>query len=278
MGKELALFEKLQDNPQVGIITLNREEAGNALNTEMLNSLSEKLTLAETDLSVRVVILRSQGRHSSFGADLQELVIEDGDHYRNISRGSARKHIEDGRRVVRQMFCLRVPIIGIVHGFTLGGGAEIYSLCDILYGASGGKEEGGLVYGYPEATIGVMAGWMGPEMLTRLIGAQNAKDLHYRGSMIAADEALRRGIVQRLLPLADLFPQAVEWAKAVAGNAPFAVESARRTTNRVLFPDFDELLKKTAQETVSNLLTEDFLLGAAKILKKKKEAPTYNRR
>ena len=98
------------------------------------------------------------------------------------------------------MFHLRVPIIGIAHGFCLGGGAEFYTLCDVLYGASGGKEEGGLMYGFPEPTIGVMAGWMGPELLTKRIGAGNARDLLFSGRTINGDEALRMGVVQALYP------------------------------------------------------------------------------
>jgi len=89
---------------------------------------------------------------------LSELVIEVNGDYSNIPKLDAEQHVGDGRLVANRLFHLRVPTIGIVHGFCLGGGAEFYTLCDVLYGASGSKEEGGLIYGFPEPTIGVMAG------------------------------------------------------------------------------------------------------------------------
>jgi enoyl-CoA hydratase len=195
-----------------------------------------------------------------------------------MPREEAIKHVEDGRIVAGKLFNLRVPTIGIAHGFCLGGGAEFYTLCDVLYGASGGKDEGGLVYGFPEPTIGVMAGWMGPEMLIRRIGAGNARDLLLSGRMVAGAEALTMGVVQALHPQDELLSRALAWAQKVAANAPLAIESARRTLNRVQYPDFAAVLAATGAETVDNLMTADFVKGATKVLKKSKEQPKYERR
>lgn len=278
MPEDVVMFDRVKENQHVAVLTLNRPDAGNALNTPMLEAMSKSLDEVEKEKDVRVLIMRSSGANASFGADLNELVVKEGDGYTNMSKEDAKKHIDDGRIVAEKLFRLRVPTIGIVQGFCLGGGAELYTMCDVLYGASGGKEEGGLMYGLPEPTIGVMAGWMGPEALIKRVGVGYAKDLLLTGRMINGDEAFYIGLVQALLPKDELFGRAMKWAGMVTSNAPLAVESTRRTINRVLYPDFAEIVETTGQETVDNLMTADFIKGATKILKRSKEQPEYERR
>jgi enoyl-CoA hydratase len=278
MGEELVLLERAEENKHVAILTLNRPDAGNALNTPMLEAMAERLDQVNVDTAIRVLIMRSRGKHASFGADVNELVVKTDGGYGTMPKAEAKKHVEDGRVVARKMFGLRVPTIGIAQGFCLGGGAEFFTLCDVLYGAAGGKEEGGLVYGFPEPTIGVMAGWMGPETLIRRIGAGHAMDILCSGRLISADEALSMGVVQALYPKDDLFPQAVKWASSVAANAPYGVESTRRTLMSVLFPEFHHIAQTTGSETVDNLMTNDFVKGATKILTRSKEQPDYDRK
>lgn len=276
---DMILLNKDDRNPAVAVLTLNRPDAGNAFNTPMLMQLSDKLDEIENDHEVRALILTSVGDHSSFGADLNELVIktEDGN-YKNIRYKEAYAHLMDGRQVVSKLFNLRVPTIGCMKGFTLGGGAEIYMMCDLLYGASGGKKEGGLMFGFPEATIGVMAGWMGPEAMVRKIGSATAIDIFCTGRMVDAEEALSQGIIRKAVPADQLFDEAFAWADMITKNAPCAVESTRRTIKRVAFPDFDQWIETTAKETIDNLLTEDFVLGAKKILEREKAQPEYHRK
>jgi enoyl-CoA hydratase len=278
MSNDLILLDKSEENEHIAILTWNRADAGNALNTPMLKALAGRLDEIDDDTSIRVVIMHSTGKQASFGADLNELVVEKDGGYSNMSLEDAEHHINDGRIVSGKLFNLRVPIIGLIHGFCLGGGAEMYTLCDLLYGASGGKEEGGMMYGFPEPTIGVMAGWMGPEMLAKLIGVGHARDILFSGRMIGPDEALSMGVVQALYPKDELMPNALKWASKVAANAPHAVESTRRTVNRVLFGDFEDVLESTGDETLENLMTSDFVKGATKILTKSKEQPTYERK
>jgi len=277
MSSDLVLLEKSEENPHIAILTWNRADAGNALNTPLLEALSETFDEINADTTIRVVIMHSTGKHASFGADLNELVVKTDDGYTNMTNEDAIKHIDDGRMVAEKIFNLRVPVIGILHGFCLGGGAELYTACDVLYAAAGGKAEGGLVYGFPEPTIGVMAGWMGPENLMKRIGAGYAKDILLSGRFVTAEEALSMGIVQGLFPKEELMSRAMDWAKSVATNAPHAVESTRRTLNRVVFPHFKEVVDSTGTETVDNLMTADFVKGAKKILTKSKEQPEYER-
>jgi len=278
MAEDVVLLDKVKENKHVAVLTLNRPKEGNALNTPMLEAMSEKLDEVEEDKSIRVMVMRSEGENTSFGADVNELVVKKGEAYTNMSKEDAKKHIDDGRIVAKKLHGLRVPTIGIIQGFCLGGGAEFYTLCDVLYGASGGKDAGGLMYGFPEPTIGVMAGWMGPEALIKRIGIGYAKDILLTGRMITGDEAFYMGLVQALLPKGELFGHAMKWAGMISANAPHAVESTRRTLNRVMFPDFAEVLESTGSETVDNLMTSDFVKGATKILTRSKEQPEYERR
>lgn len=278
MGEELVLLERAEENEHAAILTLNRPDAGNALNTPMLEAMADRLDQVNADTSIRVLIMRSSGKHATFGADLNELVVETEGGYGVMPKDEAEKHVDDGRVVARRMFGLRVPTIGIAHGFCLGGGAEFYTLCDVLYGAAGGKDEGGLMYGFPEPSIGVMAGWMGPEMLIRRIGAGHAMDILCSGRIINADEALSMGVVQALHPKEELLPRALKWAFRVAANAPYGVESTRRTLMKVFFPEFEQIAETTGSETVDNLMTDDFVKGATKILTRSKEQPDYDRK
>ncbi len=274
--KELVLLKKSESNPHIAIVTLNRADAGNALSTEMLKRIAEVLDQIQEDLSIRAVILRSAGKHSGFGADLNGMVIENDGVFTNQTREVIEQHISDGRDVAEKIFNLRVPIIGIIHGYCLGGTAEFFTLCDRLYGAEG-EGKLGTMYGFPEITIGCMPGWMGPETLINLIDVQDARDLLYTGKTINAEEAWNIGIVQELHPKDDLLGKAMEWAGQVAANAPFAAESTRRTINNVLHVSFEEFLETTGEETVDNMLTADFVLGAEKIIKKRKNPLEFSR-
>lgn len=276
-NEDWILLDTHPEHPHVGLLTLNRVEGGNAFNTPMLEILSDRLDQIEADTSIRALVIHSNGPHASFGADLNELVAETDGGYGPIDYKTSYKHVLDGRLVAIKLFRLRIPTIGLLHGFTLGGGAEFYTLCDVLYAASGDKKEGGLMYGFPEVTLGCMAGWMGPENLIRSIGPAAAKDLLYTGRLITADEALAFGVVHRLLPKDELLDAGVKWAASVARNAPFAIESTRRTVNRVMAADFEENAFATLHETTNNLLTEDFVRGATKILEKRKEPVEFLR-
>ncbi|HEX9745788.1 MAG TPA: enoyl-CoA hydratase/isomerase family protein [bacterium] len=278
MAEDLILLDRSEENKHVAVLTLNRPDAGNALNTPMLRQFANALDLVDRDSDIRVLIMRSNGNASSFGADVNELVIENEDGYSHISKSDAETHVNDGRIVAGKLFNLRVPVIGIIHGYCLGGGAEFYTLCDVLYGASGGKEEGGMMYGFPEPSIGVMAGWMGPETLIKKIGAGNARDILFSCRFIDGNEALSMGVVQALYPKEELFERAMKWAGKVASNAPFAIESTRKVINNVLFPDHDSVLNMTGSECAGNILTTDFLNGAKKVLTRSKEQPDYERK
>lgn len=277
MNSHVVLLTRVDSNPHIGILTLNRPDVGNAINTPILETLNARLDEINVDKSIRVVILRSAGDHASFGADLSELVTKKGRRYGPISQADAQRHVLAGRAVAHRMFHLRVPMIGIPHGYCLGGGAEFYAMCDVLYGASGGREDGGLMYGFPEPTIGVMAGWMGPEVLMHRIDSGSSLDLLLTGRVINGEEALKLRIIQALYPKEELSSRAVEWAKKIASNAPLAIEATCRTARCTRFPNFDDELGASGVLTAENLMTQDFIKGATKILKKSRGSIKFNR-
>ena len=278
MTEDIVLLEKTKENEHIAILTLNRSDKSNALNSAMLHTIAEKLSAVDDDKTIWILIIRSAGKHSSYGGDLYDCVSRnDNGDFVKLREDEAKRHITEGREVAKKLFYLRVPIIGLIHGFCLGGGAELFSFCDILYGASGRLEEGGLMFGFPEVKIGCMPGWLGPELIMQRINPGKAKEILFTGRTIDCNEALSIGIVQALYPKDELLTNAIKLANEIIENAPLAVESTRRSINQAMFPHFDKMLESTGIETTKNLLSSDFLMGATKILKKQKEKPKFKR-
>jgi enoyl-CoA hydratase len=272
-------LERDSGNNSVAIVRFNREDKGNSFTQEMLEQFLDVLTEIEDNLSFRVAVLTSTGLHGGYGADLQELVIKDADgNYRNIDYASAFQFVMTGRKAAIQILKLRVPVIGLVKGYTLGGCAGFYCMCNVLYGTPGPVESGGMRFGFPDTTIGVMGGWMAPEILLRKVGVGCGSDLLLTGRLIEAEEAFQIGLIQKIVPLTELEVEGLKWARSVAENAPLAVESTRRTIWRVSFTGFEELALNTVHETTGNLLTQDFVKGVQKVLEKQKTLPIYQRK
>lgn len=274
-GNDLVLLTKTEENKHIAVVAFNRPDAGNAVNKPMLNRFLDIFDEIEKDPEIRVMILHSAGPNSSFGADVDELVKKEGEIFKNISPRDAEQHVKHGRKVAERLFTLRPATIGIIHGFCLGGGAELYTCCDALFGASGGKKEGGLLYGFPEVKHGCMPGWMGPEFLGKLIGYANAKYLVLSGRFIKGEEALRLGIIQGLFPKDALMEEAMKWAREVAENAPVAVADTKSTVNSIAFPSLRSTVGSTWQPTVKHLSNEDWLKGVKKIKTGATEYPSY---
>jgi len=248
----------------------------NLIGEEVLFELGHALDTVDADPSIRVLIMESSRKHTGFGADLNELVLQrKGGELVVRDKNVVQMHIGYGRIIASRLFHLRKPVIGVIKGYCLGGIAELFLCCDVLYGAAGGIDEGGLIYGFPEPTIGVMPGWFGPEILIHKIGAGHALDLLLSGRKISGVEALQMGIVQTLYPVDELSHRAMEWANQVAANAPNAVMSIRLIANRALFPDFDEVIVSTDKETAKNIETKDFLTGVTAFFSKKKIPPEF---
>lgn len=203
----------------VATIIVNRPGALNALNRQTLNELAWALREADGDARVRCVVLTGAGEKAFVaGADIAEMVEQ--------GATEARGFAAAGRAVGDVLEAMAKPVIAAVNGFALGGGCELALACDFVYAADKAK------FGQPEINLGVIPGFGGTQRLPRRIGAARAMELVLTGDLIGADEALRLGLVNRVVPAAELLVEAKKTAQKIAGKGPLAVAAARRAVRK----------------------------------------------
>ena len=192
----------------VTLIRLNRPEALNALNSQLLSDLTAALDAAEADEGVRCVVLTGSERAFAAGADIKEM----------SDKTYAQMFLADfftkGARRIEQF---RKPIIAAVAGYALGGGCELAMLCDFIIAAETAK------FGQPEINLGVMPGIGGTQRLARFVGKSKAMDMILTARMMDAAEAERAGLVSRVVPADKLLDEAMAAAKKIAAQSPLAV-------------------------------------------------------
>lgn len=243
-------------------ITLNRPAVLNALNRRLLDDLEVALADIDLDTSVRAVILTGSGERAfAAGADISELQSLD-----SAVAGAAQAH--NGQRVTLAIEQLRVPVIAAVNGFALGGGCEIAMACDVRIASENAK------FGQPEVNLGIVPGYGGTQRTARLLGAGMALYLCLTGEMIDAAEALRIGLVQRVVPLAGLLGEAQRVAGAIAAKAPLAIAATKRAIIDGAPMPIGEALKLEALHFGSMVGTADFREGTSAFLEKRKAAFT----
>ena len=200
----------------VTLIRLNRPAALNAFNNQLMDDLTAALNAAEADAGVRCIVITGSDRAFAAGADIKEMA----------SKGYAQAYGEDfiTRNWERTASC-RKPVIAAVAGYALGGGCELAMMCDFIIAADNAK------FGQPEINLGVMPGAGGTQRLTRFVGKSKAMDMILTARMMDAAEAERSSLVSRVVPLAELVPNALETAKKIASLSPLAVMMAKETVN-----------------------------------------------
>ena len=206
------------ESPSAGVtlIRLNRPEALNALNSQLLGELSAALDAAEADESVRCLVLTGSERAFAAGADIKEM--SDKTYAQMFSMdffGPAARRIEQFRK----------PIIAAVAGYALGGGCELAMLCDFIIAAETAK------FGQPEINLGVMPGIGGTQRLTRFVGKSKAMDMILTARMMDAAEAERAGLVSRVVAADTLVEEALAAAAKIAGQSPLAVAMNKELVN-----------------------------------------------
>ena len=196
---------------QVGIITINREKALNALNSTVLEELDKTLDGVDLD-AVRCLILTGAGQKSFVaGADIGEMST--------LTKAEGEAFGKKGNDVFRKLETFPIPVIAAVNGFALGGGCEISMSCDIRICSDNA------VFGQPEVGLGITPGFGGTQRLARIVGPGMAKQMIYTARNIKADEALRIGLVNAVYPQEELMAAAEKMAAGIAKNAPIAVRS-----------------------------------------------------
>ncbi len=204
----------VQEGPVV-TLTLSRPAALNALNSDTLIELGQAISSigAEVHEGVRAVILTGEGKAFVAGADIAEMV--------GLTRTQAEYFSRRGQAVFAALEALPVPVIAAVNGFALGGGCELALACDFIYAGERAK------FGQPEVNLGVIPGFGGTQRLTRLVGRAAASELIYSGRIIDAHEALRIGLVARVLPQDELLSAAMDTALEIAKKGPLAIAAAK---------------------------------------------------
>ena len=217
-------YEKIED--KIAIVTINRPEALNALNSMVIGELEETLDIIQRDDDVSAMILTGEGRSFVAGADIAE------QYPLNIDEG--RKWGQRGSALMRRIERLEIPTIAAVNGFALGGGCEIAMACDIILASDKAK------FGQPEVGLGITPGFSGTQRLSRRVGQAMAKELIFSGKMIKAEEAERIGLVNHVYTAETLMNEAVEMAKSFIKNAPIAVKYSKACIDRGMQMSIDE--------------------------------------
>ena len=222
---EFVLYEQ---KGAVGIITISREKALNALNSSVLKELDS--TLDSVDLeATRCLILTGAGSKSFVaGADIAEMST--------LTKAEGEAFGKVGNDVFRKIETFPIPVIAAINGFALGGGCEIAMSCDIRVCSDNA------VFGQPEVGLGITPGFGGTQRLARLVGVGMAKQMIYSARNIKADEAYRIGLVNSVYPLEELMDQAEKLAATIAKNAPIAVRNCKKAINDGLQVDMDQAI------------------------------------
>jgi enoyl-CoA hydratase len=253
-------FEDIVVNVEspVGIVTLNRPNVLNALRTQLLAELASALRELEGDERVRAIVITGAGEKAfAAGADIAELGAL-------ASAGSGADQARSGQALTRQIERLRKPVIMAVNGFALGGGCELAMAGDIRIAAENAK------FGQPEVNLGLIPGYGGSQRLTRLSGKGVAMHLCLTGEMIDAHEALRIGLVTRVVPQAELLAEAKRIATLIASKAPLAIAACKRAINNGAHLSIDDALEIEALEFGMLVDTEDIKEGTSAFLEKRK--------
>jgi enoyl-CoA hydratase/carnithine racemase len=210
------LYEKRDG---IAYVTINRPKVLNALNTPTWKDLRTAFENARDDVAVRGVILTGAGNRAFVaGADISELA--------HVAAFEAEQSSRFGQEVLDVIENLGKPVVAAVNGFALGGGCETAMACTIRIAADSAK------FGQPEVTLGLVPGGGGTQRLPRLVGKGRALQLILSGETISAQEAYRIGLVNEVVPAAELIPRAEEILKKIASNAPIAIKLALEAANK----------------------------------------------
>jgi 3-hydroxypropionyl-coenzyme A dehydratase len=253
-------YIQLEPQGDIAILRLNRPEALNAMNADVISELSKMIDILAADDSIKAVVITGAGERSfCAGADISYMV--------NIDPMQAERYATSAQDVINRIDRLEKPVIAAINGFALGGGCELAMACDIRIASSNAK------MGQPEVTIGIPPGWGGTQRLLRLVGPAKAKELIFTGKMIMADEAYNIGLVNKVISLGPddklppegpkgdavkekeraseiakilnkkLMDECIALAKEIAKNSFVAVKVSKKLINRGMDTDLETGLR-----------------------------------
>ena len=239
---------------RVGLITLNRPQAMNALNRTLLSELVSALTAFDSDEAVGALVITGSERAFAAGADIKEMAEATAVDMLT----SSFVELFDGVRKIRK------PVIAAVSGYALGGGCELAMSCDMIVASETGK------FGQPEVTIGVIPGAGGTQRLTRAVGKALAMEMVLNNRMLTAGEAAQIGLVNRVVPVERFLEEALALASEVAGRAPLAVRLGKEAVNKAFELSLTEGLEAERRAFYMLFTTEDQKEGMKAFVEKRK--------
>jgi enoyl-CoA hydratase len=245
---------------RVGIITLNRPKALNALNSQVMDEVTTAAAEFDNDPGIGAIIITGSEKAFAAGADIKEMSSLD---FSDVFGA-------DFFAPWAKLAAVRTPMIAAVSGYALGGGCELAMMCDVLIAADTAK------FGQPEIKLGVLPGMGGSQRLTRAVGKAKAMDLILTGRNINADEAERSGLVSRVVPAADLLTEAKAVATTISQMSLSASRMAKEAVNRAFESTLTEGLLYERRLFHSAFATDDQSEGMAAFIEKR--TPNFNHR
>lgn len=250
-----------QKEKGVWVLTINRPDSLNALNSQVLTDLSDFVRqLGEMDFdTVRCLIITGQGEKAFVaGADIKEMA--------DMSPQQSLAFAERGQSVFQELNILKIPVIAAVNGFALGGGFELALACDFIVCSDNAK------FGLPEVSLGLIPGFGGTQRLATAVGLRKARELIYSGEMVTAQDAKTLGIVSDVVPQAELMNAIMKKVNMILTRGPVAIFESKKAINAGYDQPIDEGLKTEAEHFAQLFNTEDTREGLNAFLQKRKPA------
>jgi enoyl-CoA hydratase len=251
MPYELILVEK---RDRVGLVILNRPEAMNALNHQILGELMDALSGFDKDESVGALVVSGSGKSFAVGADIKEMA----------DASKAEMVSADPLAIFSRIMTIRKPVIAAVAGWALGGGCELALSCDMIIAAENAR------FGQPEITLGVFPGAGGTQRLTRAVGKALAMEIILNNRMLSAQEALQFGLVNRVASKENYLEEALKLADEIAARAPLAVRAATELIDQAFERTLSDALHQERQEFYNLFGSEDQKEGMQAFIEKRK--------
>lgn len=226
---------------RVGLVTLNRPQAMNALNFTLTRELMDALEAFDNDDAVGAIVVTGNQKAFAAGADIKEMA----------DKSAQEMHDNDSIAQFERIRAIRKPVIAAVSGWALGGGCEVAMSCDMIVASETAK------FGQPEITIGVIPGAGGTQRLTRAAGKAIAMEMVLNNRTLSAAEALQFGLINRIVPVEACLDEALKLAEEVASRAPAAIRSAKKMINQAYEKFLGEALLEERHEFYNLFTTED---------------------
>ncbi|MED1202981.1 enoyl-CoA hydratase/isomerase family protein [Heyndrickxia acidicola] len=211
-------FIQVEKEEKIGIIRLNRPKQLNAINRKMVSEITQALEEMDKDEDIRAVVLTGNGRAFAAGADIDEMAEDT-----SVSLEMLNQFADWDR-----IHCFKKPLIGAIQGFALGGGFELALACDLLFCGEDAQ------FGFPEIKLAVMPGAGGTQKLTKLMGRTKALEWLWSGEMMTCKEAVKYGIVNRVMPAELLWEETIKYAHTLADKPPLSVRLIKDAVNKAV--------------------------------------------